>query len=262
LVIGGRLLRERSPFSDVLHDGTLVLCYHAVSESWPASLAVTPTQLRQQLEWLVERGYRGATFYDAVISRPSRRTLVVTFDDAFLSVFELAYPVLSALGLPATVFVVTDFADDGRPLQWPGIEHWRSAYDGELRGLTWRQLEQLAGSGWEIGSHTCTHARLTQLSDEPLARELRESRAACEGALGRPCRSLAYPYSDFDTRVCGAAAEAGYTAAAIEYLRPPAALAWPRVAIWRIDSMRRFRLKVSPVIRRVRTVLSPPEQRS
>jgi peptidoglycan/xylan/chitin deacetylase (PgdA/CDA1 family) len=236
----------------------LVLEYHAVSETWPADLAVTPLQLRRQLEWLARRRYTGATFSDAVTSRPSGRTLAVTFDDAYLSVLERAYPILASLGFPGTVFVVTDFADDGRPLHWPRSNEWRGGpYEDELRGMTWSQLAQLVESGWEIGSHTRTHPRLTELSDDGLARELRGSREACERALGRRCSSLAYPYGDFDARVAKAAAEAGYQVAATETLGPPDPLTFPRVGIYRADSLGRFQLKVSPRIRRIRTALRP-----
>jgi peptidoglycan/xylan/chitin deacetylase (PgdA/CDA1 family) len=239
----------------------LVLGYHAVSETWPAALAVTPSQLRRQLEWVLERGYRASTFHDAVTSKRGGPTLVVTFDDAYASVLELAFPILSSLHLPATVFAVTDFAEQGRPLEWPGIDHWRGGpHEPELRGLGWGELAELAASGWEIGSHTRTHLRLTRLSDEELARELRESREACERAIGRPCRSLAYPYGDFDARVTAAAEEAGYAAAAIEGLARPRALAWPRVGVYRKNSMRQFRLKVSPTLGRIRTALGPAER--
>jgi peptidoglycan/xylan/chitin deacetylase (PgdA/CDA1 family) len=236
-------------------DSILVLEYHAVSETWPADLAVTPAQLHDQLEWLVGRGYAGATFSDAVTSRPFGRTLVVTFDDAYLSVLEHARPILASLGLPGTVFVVTDFADSGRPLDWPRSKDWRGGpYEHELRGMTWRQLAELAETGWEIGSHTRTHPRLSRLPGDALARELRESREACERALGRPCSSLAYPYGDFDARVAAHAGEAGYKVAATEALGPPEPLMWPRVGIYRADSLARFRLKVSPTIRRLRTI--------
>ncbi|HEV3407610.1 MAG TPA: polysaccharide deacetylase family protein [Gaiellaceae bacterium] len=236
-------------------DSVLVLEYHAVSEAWPAALAVTPAQLREQLEWLVARGYTGATFSDAVTSSRPGRTLVVTFDDAYLSVFELARPILASLGLPGTVFVVTDFADSGRPLHWPRSKDWRGGpHEHELRGMTWPQLAELADSGWEIGSHTRTHPRLTSLGDDELARELRESREACERALGLPCSSLAYPYGDFDARVATRAGEAGYKAAATEILSRPEPLAWPRVGIYRADSLSRFRVKVSPTVRRLRTI--------
>jgi peptidoglycan/xylan/chitin deacetylase (PgdA/CDA1 family) len=242
----------------------LVLCYHAVSENWPADLSITTRQLREQLELLVERGYRGATFHDAVASMPSPSPIVaVTFDDAFLSVLELAHPILSSLGLRATVFVVTDFADGDQPLQWTGVDRWLGGvHESELQGLSWRQLEQLADDGWEIGSHTRTHPWLTKLSDDALAKELRGSREACEKALGRPCRTLAYPYGDFDARVAAAALEAGYEAAATlaAALNRPNALAWPRIGVYHKDSLRRFRVKVSPGIRRLRTAFAPVEK--
>ena len=127
-------------------------------------------------------------------------------------------------------------------------------------GLGWGELAQLADSGWEIGPHTRTHPLLTRLSDEELARELRESRVACALAIGRPCRSLAYPYGDFDARVTAAAEEAGYAAAAIERLGRPRALAWPRVGVYRKNSMRQFRSKVSPTLGRIRTALGLAER--
>jgi peptidoglycan/xylan/chitin deacetylase (PgdA/CDA1 family) len=236
----------------------LVLCYHACSDRWPASLAVPAASLRAQLEFLVEHGYRGATFSEAVTKPPHDRTIAVTFDDAFLSVLEHAVPVLSSLGLPGTVFAVTDFADSGRDLCWPGIEQWRGGpYDAELRGLTWDALRDLAGRGREIGSHTCSHPHLTRLDDAALARQLRRSRAACERELGRACTSLAYPYGDVDERVVAAAMSAGYMAGAglPARPRPPSALTWPRVGVYNIDSTRRFRLKVSPAVRLLRRAL-------
>jgi peptidoglycan/xylan/chitin deacetylase (PgdA/CDA1 family) len=244
-------------------DDTLVLCYHAVSDDWPVPWAITTLQLRAQLKLLVERGYRGRTFHDAVTSTSAGPTLVVTFDDAFSSVIDRAHPILSSLGLPATVFAVTDFADSGRALEWPGMEGWRGgAYDAETRGLSWQDLEHLADAGWEIGSHTRTHPRLTQVADDVLANELGQSREACERALGRPCRSLAYPYGDVDLRVTAAAAAAGYEAAAtLPFgLSRPTALAWPRIGVYSKDSLRRFGLKVSPTIRRLRRALAPVEE--
>jgi len=45
----------------------LALCYHALSERWPAALAVRPGQFASQLDWLAGRGYRGVTFEDLVL---------------------------------------------------------------------------------------------------------------------------------------------------------------------------------------------------
>ena len=233
-----------------------------MSESWPADLSLTPGRLRRQLELLLDNGYRGSTFYEAVTSPRPGRTLVVTFDDGFSSVLKLAYPILSSLGVPATVFAVSELAG-GSLRSWPGPDRWLGgSHEHELRGLTWTELGELAEAGWEIGSHTRRHPRLTRLYDEELAEELRASREACEAALGCPCRSLAYPYGDVDERVVAAARAAGYEAAAAlpAPLTPEAPLAWPRIGVYHEDGPLRFRLKISRPLRRARTALAPVER--
>lgn len=261
---------SRAPYDRLVRSGssrrradTLIVCYHAISARWPAALAITVEQLHDQLEWLLAQGYRGATFTDAVTQRRSHPTVAVTFDDAFASVREQAAPVMATLGLPGTVFAVTDFADSGRRLAWDGIDHWIGGeHDAELRGMSWPELRRLEHTGWEIASHTVTHPRLTTLDDERLARELRDSRAACEQGLGHPVASIAYPYGDVDARVVRATAAAGYAAGASlpAFMGPHAALDWPRVGIYRADSLARVKLKVSPTVRRLRTTLSVAER--
>jgi peptidoglycan/xylan/chitin deacetylase (PgdA/CDA1 family) len=235
----------------------LVLCYHAVSERWPAPLSVTPEALEEQLEWLVRRGYRGATFESVVSEQPAERTLVVTFDDAFASVGELAAPILRRLELPGSLYVVTDHPRwSEQPMSWDGIEQWLGTeHEHELRPLSWDRIGELAEAGWEVGSHTASHPHLSRVRHEAdLARELEGSRATLEDRLGRPCRTLAYPYGDHDERVVEATRRAGYTAASTLPGRfpKPKPLAWPRVGIYRADDMRRFRMKVARPVRALR----------
>jgi peptidoglycan/xylan/chitin deacetylase (PgdA/CDA1 family) len=235
---------------------TLVLCYHAVSERFPAPLSVTPERLEHQLETLVRRGFRGATFHAAVTAPLARKTLAVTFDDAYLSVLELARPILDRLELPATVFVPTDFPDSSeRAMVWPGIDQWHGGeFEAELRPMSWEQIGQLADAGWEIGSHTRSHPHLTTLDDAALDEELAGSKVVCERRLGRPCRTIAYPYGDYDARVAAAAGRAGYEAAGTlpGRLAPWRPLEWPRVGVYHGDDERRFGLKVSRPMRALR----------
>jgi peptidoglycan/xylan/chitin deacetylase (PgdA/CDA1 family) len=238
-----------------MSDDLLVLCYHAVSERWPADLSITPANLAAQIELLKDRGYRGVTFTEAVTGPRQGKTVAVTFDDAYRSVLELGEPILERLGWPATVFVPTDFAGTERPMSWPGIEHWtRSEFEPELVPMSWPELESLAARGWEIGSHTCSHPRLTQLDDDALEDELGRSKAECERHLGRPCESIAYPFGDHDTRVATGAGRAGYRTAGTLPSRMDARdpLRWPRVGVYYGDDLRRFRTKVSPFVRGLR----------
>lgn len=225
----------------------LVLGYHSVSESWPAVTNVTPSQLEEQLAFLVGRGFRGATLADALIAPPHAKTLVVTFDDAHRSVLEHGHPILERLGLPGTVFAPTRYADSGELMAWPGYSQWLGGpHEGELACLGWDELGGLVEQGWEVGSHTRSHPRLPTLDDASLAAELSGSRERCEEALGRRCSSIAYPYSDFDARVARATAAAGYAFAVTIPRRrvPPLPLQWPRVGIYRDDTLARFRLRI------------------
>src|SRR4029077_17008149 len=78
----------------------LVLCYHAVSETWRHALSVPADELERQLELLVRRGYRPVGAAEIVQGRG--KLLHVTFDDAFASVRN-ALPVLERHGARATV---------------------------------------------------------------------------------------------------------------------------------------------------------------
>lgn len=233
----------------------LVLCYHAVSDDWPADLSVTPSQLERQLGTLVARGYQGATFTEVVKHRPTRPTVVATFDDAYRSVLTRALPVLDALGIPGTVYAPTDFVGSTEPMVWPGIDRWiGTAHEQELLPLDWDELGELAHAGWEVGSHSCTHPRLTQLDDDALREELVRSRERCETQLGSRCTSLAYPYGDADARVVEAARTSGYAAGCLLPARfaRPQPRAWPRVGVYHHDSHNVFRAKVSRSVRAVR----------
>jgi peptidoglycan/xylan/chitin deacetylase (PgdA/CDA1 family) len=226
----------------------VVLCYHGVSDSWPAETSVTAERLEQQLAAFVRRGFVGATLTGALTAPPAERTLAVTFDDAPRSVFRRARPILAALGLPGTVFVPTAFPGSGRPMAWAGQEQFAGTeHEGELECMTWDELGTLAAEGWEVGAHTRTHPSLPDVaSDDELADELRGSRADCEAALGLPCRSLAYPYGRCDRRVVEAARDAGYTVActAPRGAAPPLPLQWPRVGVYRDDTVRRLQARV------------------
>jgi peptidoglycan/xylan/chitin deacetylase (PgdA/CDA1 family) len=235
----------------------LVLCYHALSPAWPAALSIDPGAFERQLSGLAGRGYRGATLRQAIEASPAERTVAVTFDDAYVSVLELARPILDGLGWPASVYVPSAWPDRGEPMSWPGIDHWVGGpHEHELRCMSWEQLRGLAEHGWEVGSHTRTHPRLPAIGDAELADELAGSRADCEAGLGAACDTLAYPYGAVDERVVDAAGRAGYRYAVSlpARLHAPRALCWPRVGVYHVDgeSDWRWRMKSSPALRRLR----------
>ena len=130
---------------------------------------------------------------------------------------------------------------------WDGYDTWLGTrYESELLCLGWDDLNSLVERGWEVGSHTCSHPHLSELTDEAeIARQLTESKAICEERIGCECRSLAYPYSHFDDRSVRAAAAAGYRTATTVPRVPSELLPliWPRVGVSRGDGVRDVRMR-------------------
>lgn len=224
----------------------LVLCYHAISDLWRDPLAVPVEALEQQLRMLLRAGMRPVAAAGVMANR--RRTFHVTFDDAYCSV-RTAVPVLERLGIPATVFVCSDHACSGRRLDVPELRDRMGQHPDELLTMSWETLRELAERGVEIGSHSASHAHLTQLRDDELRHELAGSREQIEDELGRPCRFLSYPYGEDDVRVRAAAQRAGYQAAYTlrAHRRRAGAFGLPRVDVYGWDGMGRFAVKASPL---------------
>jgi peptidoglycan/xylan/chitin deacetylase (PgdA/CDA1 family) len=231
----------------------VTLCYHAVSDTWEHLLSVSPASFERQLRLMLALRYRPGRA--AEIAGGRGRLFHVTFDDAFRSVRN-AMPALERLGVPATIFLCTAFADDGRPPDVPELEDQARAHPDELATLNWDAITELAARGFEVGSHTTTHAHLTALSDAELSTELRTSREQIEDVLRGPCRFLSFPYGEHDERVRDAARDAGYEAAfALPGRRAPwEVFALPRVGIWRQTGLFRTAVKMSPINRTVAVV--------
>lgn len=222
----------------------LVLCYHAASSSWEHDLSTAPETIARQLR-LLTRWYRPVTAAEA-LADGRRRLLHVTFDDAFRSIANV-FPTLKRLGIPATIFACSDYADSGRPLDVTELADDVAANPAELATMRWDELRSLADDGVEIGSHTASHPHLPELDDSELRRELTESRERIGDELGRACRFLAYPFGDENARVRAAAQRAGYDAA---FSLPGATspvdpFGIPRLGIWRKDHLPRLLAKVA-----------------
>lgn len=237
----------------------VVLCYHAVSRDWDSVLAVRPEALETQVESLVRRGYAPRTLSDALSTPGREKTVVVTFDDAYRSVREQALPVLSGLGVPGTVFVPTDLAGRaGLMTEAIAISPASAGPDREMRCMAWQELRELADAGWEVGSHTVSHADLTSVDRATAAVELRRSRGACEEEMGRRCRSVAYPFGAWNRAVVEEAAAAGYEygvtlgSRLLEPLSAGGPLEIPRDGVYGTTRGWQFGIATSAPIRRLR----------
>jgi hypothetical protein len=176
----------------------LILTYHSLDGS-DSPVSVTPETFRKHVERLRGAGYAVLPLREAMAHLDARtsasRVAALTFDDGYRTVLEHAAPALDRYGWRATVFAVTSHT--GGTNQWPG----QGMTVPSARLLSWSDLGDLAGIGWEIGAHTRTHPDLRALDDEVLADEVRGSKAELEDRLGHEVMSFAYPLGSFDGRV-------------------------------------------------------------
>jgi len=104
-------------------------------------LTITADRFAALVETLRSEGYEPVTL-DAALARfaapePGPRFACLTFDDGYRDNYELLYPSLCRLSVPATIYVTTGFVDGDTPVWWYGVEAvlaGRPALELELAG--------------------------------------------------------------------------------------------------------------------------------
>lgn len=172
--------------------GLTVLCYHLVEAGTASPVDLPVGMFRRHMEELAETSE--VVPLEAVVENleddgrrvsTARPRVALTFDDAYRNFSEAAFPILSELGLPATLFVPVGFVEGECPPPLAGAP---------LHAASWEELSEITASGLvAVGSHTWSHPDLTTLPAPEAEDELRRSRERLEERLGRPVRSFCYP---------------------------------------------------------------------
>jgi peptidoglycan/xylan/chitin deacetylase (PgdA/CDA1 family) len=166
-----------------------ILCYHRFDEGCGSKLCIPGDVFEQQMKYLKENGYQTISaqmLLDFLSYRGGlpEKSVMITIDDGYRSVYNVAYPILKKYGFTAIVFVYTDFV---------GIS--KSA-------ITWDQLKEMKANGFEIGSHTVSHSDLSRKLEgednraylKRVKRELGVSKKIIDKKLNQNTTFIAYPY--------------------------------------------------------------------
>jgi peptidoglycan/xylan/chitin deacetylase (PgdA/CDA1 family) len=130
------------------------------------------------------------------------RPIAMTFDDGYRNNLENAASHMGRYGMFGTLFVVSRRI--GKTNDWD---------DGLEPLLTFDELREWLRLGNYVGSHSETHARLTDLADQDLDREIRDSRKFLSTELEVEVNAFCYPYGACDHRVREMVRLAGYSIA-------------------------------------------------
>jgi peptidoglycan/xylan/chitin deacetylase (PgdA/CDA1 family) len=182
-------------------ESAVIFMYHRFGESEYPSANIRIDQFEAQLEELRTGGYSVLPVPE-ILERMRTgadlpdRTVAITIDDAYASVYAEAWPRLRQAGLPFTLFVATDPIDRAHP-----------GYMG------WDQLRELKAAGVTIGSQTASHPHLPDLDIETVKIELDRSASRIAAELGAAPTLLAFPYGEYGSQIQKVVAERGYAAA-------------------------------------------------
>jgi peptidoglycan/xylan/chitin deacetylase (PgdA/CDA1 family) len=229
-----------------------VLMYHRVAHNGPESLSpyrVTPEVFEQQLAYLQRHGYSNLTidkYYDSWFKRGSQpmpgKPIVLTFDDAYLDFYESAWPLLRKYGFSATIFVPVDFVG--------GHADWDREFGEPAKIMNWDQIIELHAQGVRVGSHSCGHTKLSELSESELYEDAQRSKDILEQKLTVEVSDYCYPYTVASKQAQQVIASVGYkSAVGGKGANPPDTqnpFCIPRIEIFGSDSMDEF-IKKLPV---------------
>ena len=91
-----------------------------------------------------------------------------------------------------------------------GLEKETIFFADFIDGNANEYIKYLHNLGFQIGSHTVNHLKLTDISDDELETQLNDSKKMIEEITGKPCIWFAYPYGLFNNKIVEAVKKAGY----------------------------------------------------
>lgn len=170
-----------------------ILTYHQFGpgETSRHRLEVSEQLFRQQMAYLQEHGYHViqltelAGFLEGQRALPPK-SVILTIDDGYRSIYTVAYPILQEFGYSATVFLYSGFV-------------------GAPDALTREQMKELNDSDLiDIQAHSKLHSNLSikdEAEDEAayedrLDKELSAPKQYIEQHLGQRVYAFGYPFGD------------------------------------------------------------------
>lgn len=202
-----------------------ILCYHRVlpeliEDADDPLYTLLPEQFEAQMAFLAAEGFTAISLQEfgelATGAQPVRpRTVVVTFDDGFADLHEVAWPLARTYGIKLNLFVSTGFIGEANPVVMtkdgyrvhdkenetlyyqPHLEKFPSLW----RPLTWQQLGEMSRSGVHFGFHGHHHRDLTHLNRDAIVQEIAPGMEVFRQRLGLAPKFFALPYGGYGTNL-------------------------------------------------------------
>ena len=178
-----------------------VLMYHRFGENKYPSTNIKIEQFLKHIDELLKPKYNVIHIKDGLkainnITLVKDRSVIISIDDAYSSVFKYAWPILKKHNLPFTLFVSTDVIDN----KTPGY-------------MSWEEIRILRDNGVTIGSQTKSHPHMYNLNQDQIDYELSQSNERFVKEIGSKPKIFAYPYGEYNLNVLDKVRAHGFIAA-------------------------------------------------
>ncbi len=172
----------------------VILQYHHISNDTPQSTSTSPKLFKQHIQYLIDNQFNVVSL-DTFIEHLKKqipfkdKTVLITFDDGYQSIFDNALPILKQADFPFTVFV------NAKPIEQK-LSQW----------MSWQTLKALQKEKGSIANHSYQHKHLIRRSENEqeadwskrILTDLLKNQNLLEKKLQISNRVLAYPYGEYN----------------------------------------------------------------
>jgi peptidoglycan/xylan/chitin deacetylase (PgdA/CDA1 family) len=192
-------------------DGVRValLGYHDFSENLPeTAMRIRTSKFRLQMETIRQLGITVISLNDFIAWKKGEKkipekSLLLTFDDGWKSVYTDALPILREFGYPFTIYLYKNYVNGG------------------AKALTTPMIQEIVAAGNTLGSHSVSHPYPSSIKkyqkkgpdafDAFLRKEMGESKRFLESTFGVKVTTYAYPGGYHTEEMVPLGKEFGYT---------------------------------------------------
>lgn len=175
----------------------VTLYYHSIFEN-------EKNAFKKQIQLLSKKTISISSDFTGKLDN-NRLYSIITFDDAFENLIDNAIPILEEYKLPFTIFFIADYFGKIPDWEFPNYHT-----DKNEKIMTVTQMNSISKELLTVGSHTLSHKKLTNLSDDEINYELVESKNILEELSGSEVSTVSFPNGEYNDSIIQKCLTAGY----------------------------------------------------
>ena len=174
----------------------IVIYYHIIVDKGTGDSyqRIEKDKFVDQMQYLASHGYNTILLNELGEDIPDN-SILISFDDGFRSVYEIAFPIMKEKKLKGNVFLATKYVNER-----------------DYRYIDFDMAKRMKQSGlFDFGGHTHTHCDIRALDKSLLQKEIKQSNSLFRDQLGFIPDAFCMPYGKFNKKNIAMLRELGYT---------------------------------------------------